>query len=230
MLSKDRWKTTAGFFVILLLSKLWEEKNYCERSNELSSWRPVALPNRHLHLYLFKLGYDVHVLLSSVMYILSGENITAMFTISRRRCDQNATQVANRLDRARATYVRLLHVPPCPHPSPANECVPPPPPTPNQGWGGHTRLRAMGWGSPSSDDWRKSLPLCLLCGLSKQFSELTTVFQRNQQNHNIYFSHRGRLKILKSSAHVQKVLIFLYRPPKKFPASIINAVLPSTVK
>ncbi len=96
MLSKDRWKTTAGFFVIPLLSRLLEEKIYCERRNELSSWRPVALPNRHIHLYLFKLGYDVHALLSSVMYILSGENITAVFTISRRRWE-NTTQVANRL-------------------------------------------------------------------------------------------------------------------------------------
>ncbi len=81
-----------------LLSQLWEEKNYCERRNELSSWRPVFLPNRHIHLYLFKLGYDVHALLSSVMYILSGKNITAVYTISRRRWDQNTTQVANRLD------------------------------------------------------------------------------------------------------------------------------------
>jgi hypothetical protein len=112
MLIKDRCKTTAGFFVIPLLSQLWEEKNYCERRNELSSWRPVALPNRQIHLYLFKLGCDVHALLSSVIYILSGENITAVFTISRRRWDQNTTQVANRLDTARATYVWLLHVPP----------------------------------------------------------------------------------------------------------------------
>jgi hypothetical protein len=112
MLSKDRCKTTAGFFVIPLLSQLWEDKNYYERRNELSSWRPVALPNRHIHLYLFKLGYDVPALLSSVMYIFSGKNITAMFTISRRRWDQNTTQVANRLERARATYVRLLHLPP----------------------------------------------------------------------------------------------------------------------
>ncbi len=26
--------------------------------------------------------------------------------------------------------------------------------------GGHTRLRVRGWGSPNSDDWRKSLALC----------------------------------------------------------------------
>ncbi len=113
MLSKGRCKTTSGFFVIPLLSQLWEEKNYCERRNELSSWRPVALPNRHKHLCLFKLGYDVHVLLSSIMYILSGQKITAMYPMSRRWWDQNTTQVANRLNRARATYVRLLHVPPC---------------------------------------------------------------------------------------------------------------------
>ncbi len=67
MLSKDRCKTTSGFFVIPLLNQLWEEKNYCKRRNELSSWRPVALPNRHKQLCLFKLGYDVHALLSSVM-------------------------------------------------------------------------------------------------------------------------------------------------------------------
>ncbi len=30
--------------------------------------------------------------------------------------------------------------------------------------GGHTRLRVRGRGSPDSDDWRKSLALCLLCG------------------------------------------------------------------
>jgi hypothetical protein len=93
-----------AFFVIPLLSQLWEEKNYCERRNELSSWRPVALPNPHKHLCLFKIGYDVHALLSSVMYILSGKKITAVYPMSRRRWDQNTTQVANRLNRARATY------------------------------------------------------------------------------------------------------------------------------
>jgi hypothetical protein len=36
-------------------------------------------------LCLFKLGYDVHVLLSSVMYILSGKKITAVYPMSRRR-------------------------------------------------------------------------------------------------------------------------------------------------
>jgi len=112
MLSKARCKTTAGFFVIPLLSQLWEEKNYCERRNELSSWRPVALPNPHKHLCLFKIGYDVHALLSSVMYILSGMKITAVYPMSRRRWNQNTTQVANSLNRARATYVRLLHLPP----------------------------------------------------------------------------------------------------------------------
>jgi hypothetical protein len=30
--------------------------------------------------------------------------------------------------------------------------------------GRHTRLRVRGWGSSNSDDWRKSFPLCLLCG------------------------------------------------------------------
>ncbi len=110
MLGKDRYKTTSGFFVNPLLSQLWEEKNYCERRNELSSWRPVALPNHHKHLCLFKLWYDAHALLSSVLYILSGKKVTAVYPMSRHRWDQNTTQVANRLNRARATYVWLLHI------------------------------------------------------------------------------------------------------------------------
>ncbi len=88
-----------------------KEKKYYERRNELSSWRPVALQNHHIYLCLFKLGYYVHALLSSVMYILSGENITTMYTMSRRRWDQNTTQVANRLQRAGTPYIRALHLP-----------------------------------------------------------------------------------------------------------------------
>jgi hypothetical protein len=45
-------------------------------------------------------------------------------------------------------------------PSLASECAPPPG---TKVWGGHTRLQVRGWGSPNSDDWRKSLTLCLLC-------------------------------------------------------------------
>ncbi len=110
IINKYRYKNTAGFFVIPLLSQFWEEKNYCERRNELSQRRPVALPNRHKHLCLFKLGYEVHALLSSIMYILSGKKITAVYPMSRRQWDQNTTQVDNKLDMARATYVRLLHI------------------------------------------------------------------------------------------------------------------------
>jgi hypothetical protein len=51
-----------------------------------------------------------------------------------------------------------------PYTSPSSECVPPPPP--NQKWRGHTRLRVWGWGSPKSDDWRKSLVICQLCDLN----------------------------------------------------------------
>ncbi len=36
--------------------------------------------------------------------------------------------------------------------------------SPEPGWGGHTCLRVRGWQSPNSDDWRKSLAFCLLCG------------------------------------------------------------------
>jgi hypothetical protein len=51
---------------------------------------------------------------------------------------------------------------------------PPPPPLPpasvythrppNQRMGEHIRLRVRGWESPNSNEWRKSLALCLLCG------------------------------------------------------------------
>jgi hypothetical protein len=47
-----------------------------------------------------------------------------------------------------------------PDPSLASEFAPPP----RSGRGGHTRLRVRGWGSPKSDDWRKTFALCLLCG------------------------------------------------------------------
>jgi hypothetical protein len=46
-----------------------------------------------------------------------------------------------------------------PTPSLASECAP----HPGTNGGGDTRLRVRGWGSPNSDDWRKSLALCLLC-------------------------------------------------------------------
>ncbi len=48
------------------------------------------------------------------------------------------------------------------NPSLASECAPPRPPPRTDGEG-ETRLRVRGWGSPNSDDWRKSLALCLLC-------------------------------------------------------------------
>ncbi len=43
-------------------------------------------------------------------------------------------------------------------------CAPPGP----KGGRGHTRLRLKGWGSPNSDDWRKRLALCLLCGIKSR--------------------------------------------------------------
>jgi hypothetical protein len=56
---------------------------------------------------------------------------------------------------------------PCPNwdphtPPPASECVPPPG---TKRGGRHTRLRVRGcMGGLNSDDWRKSIALCLLCG------------------------------------------------------------------
>ncbi len=40
-----------------------------------------------------------------------------------------------------------------------------------RGGGGHTRQGVRGWGSTKTDDWRKSLALCLLCGHVKQILE-----------------------------------------------------------
>jgi hypothetical protein len=49
---------------------------------------------------------------------------------------------------------------PTPPQSVASDCAPPP-----QAKGGRAHSPAgEGWGSPNSDDWRKSLALCLLCG------------------------------------------------------------------
>ncbi len=50
-----------------------------------------------------------------------------------------------------------------PTPSLASECAPPP-----EQKGGPTRVRVRGWGSPNSDDWRKSVALWLLCDVYNQ--------------------------------------------------------------
>ncbi len=46
-------------------------------------------------------------------------------------------------------------------PSPPIQCSNPPPPPREKRGMGHTRLRVRGGGGPNSDDWRKSLVLCL---------------------------------------------------------------------
>ncbi len=56
---------------------------------------------------------------------------------------------------------------------------PPLPSEPKVRGGGHTRLRVRGWGSHNSDDWRKSLALCLLCGYDLASSNCRLVFQMN---------------------------------------------------
>ncbi len=54
-----------------------------------------------------------------------------------------------------------------PNPSLASKCAPPPR---TWGGGGHTCPRVRGWGSPNSDDLRKSLALCLLCSWNSRYS------------------------------------------------------------
>jgi hypothetical protein len=49
-------------------------------------------------------------------------------------------------------------------------------PLPIEPEGRHTRLRVRGWGSPNSDDLRKSLGLCLLCVTQKPDPLSLTVF------------------------------------------------------
>jgi hypothetical protein len=51
-------------------------------------------------------------------------------------------------------------------PYPESECVLPPPSTKGRGKHTRQRVRARGWGSPNSDDWRESLVLCLFCGMT----------------------------------------------------------------
>jgi hypothetical protein len=50
-----------------------------------------------------------------------------------------------------------------------------------QNRGGAHLLRVRGWGSPNSDDWRKSLALCLLCGYDLSASNCRLVFQMNNK-------------------------------------------------
>jgi hypothetical protein len=53
------------------------------------------------------------------------------------------------------------------------------------GGGVHTRLRVRGWGSPNSDDWGKSLALCLLCVAGSVTS--LPVFGKGKQGILIHF-------------------------------------------
>ncbi len=55
-----------------------------------------------------------------------------------------------------------IGTPPTPLPQAS---VPSPPPDQRVGGGGANSPAARGWRSPNSDDWRKSLALCLLCDL-----------------------------------------------------------------
>jgi hypothetical protein len=75
--------------------------------------------------------------------------------------------------------LRLSH-PPL---SPASVPLPPEPKV-----GGHTRVWVRGWGSPNSNDWRKSLALCLICGVgrtrganSQSGAEIFTIFRENKE-------------------------------------------------
>jgi hypothetical protein len=70
-----------------------------------------------------------------------------------------------------------------PNPSPSSECDPSPWTKGWMGGGGITRLRVGGLGCPNSDDWRKSIALCLLYGG-------TYVSSLQRQSSKVYFAMR----------------------------------------
>jgi hypothetical protein len=86
-------------------------------------------------------------------------------------------------------YKKYLSV--CPH----VEIATPPPsiPQPEPGGGGHTHLRVRVWGSPNSDDWRKSLALCRLCATAEPLPV------HSQGIHPLHdFRLRGRAELIEA--------------------------------
>jgi hypothetical protein len=86
------------------------------------------------------------------------------------------------------------------NPSLASECAPPP--RTGGGWGGrgHTSQRVRGWGSPNSDDWRKSSALCLLCVLTVcEKSDVPTDGQKKELLLPLLFSYGGIAKTIIST-------------------------------
>jgi hypothetical protein len=94
------------------------------------------------------------------------------------------------------TKYRLLYHSVCsfvgigtPHPLSRKRVCTPPPPQPKEGE--HTRLRVRGWGSPNSDDWRKSLALYLSVGIhytyrSTVYMPFVTMEELYLMNFDIY--------------------------------------------
>ncbi len=78
--------------------------------------------------------------------------------------------------------VPSLELGPIPHPLYRNRvCAPPR----NQWKGEHTRLRVRGWGSPNSDDMRKSLALHLLCAW-RSFESWSELFVKKNRRLDIF--------------------------------------------
>ncbi len=89
-----------------------------------------------------------------------------------------------------------IGTPPSPLPSPS-ECAPRPEPKRGRtlacGW--------VGWGSPNSDDWSKSLALCLLCYphlISQRFVDIWLIWRRNR-----YSPPRGFLACMNSPSYLE---------------------------
>ncbi len=67
------------------------------------------------------------------------------------------------------------------------------PPEPKRG---HTRLRVRGWGCPNSNDWRKSLALCLLCAPTQTHlgsPQLLSVYIHTAPSTDNFWVFQGRV-------------------------------------
>ncbi len=94
-----------------------------------------------------------------------------------------------------------------PHPPlPPSECVPPL----NQRGEGHTCLWVRVWRSPNSDDWRKILALCLLCGVRVKktvYSQLFINIVSCDEQWRNFTLHLVEIRLLKCrTQHFNKIM------------------------
>ncbi len=96
-----------------------------------------------------------------------------------------------------------------PTPSSPSKCVP----SPETKGGRHTLLPLRGWGGFNSDDWRKSLALCLLCDVHVDLGHFDVQTCRPLHEHKSLYSEYVILPILLLYSCLFLILSFLYPPP-----------------